>query len=232
LSPPWRVEEHWGKVAHLHATSAALLGPDAVDIPGRRVRILHATDVGVVLGSGQPEADVDRARAGAAGFEVVRRRSGGGAVLVGPGRVVWIDVIVPRGDGLWEDDVGRAFWWLGDLWVHALASAGLACARAWRGGLRRSPWSRLVCFAGLGPGEVTIGARKVVGMAQRRTRQGALFQCALPVEWDPLPLLDVLALDERQRKLGAAELAAVALGVGVEAAAAAGAAFVAGLPGR
>ena len=217
-------------MAQLHARSASLLAPDGIDVLDRQVRLLHATDVGLVLGSGQPEADVDLARAGAAGFDVVRRRSGGGAVLVGPGRVVWIDVIVPRGDPLWEDDVGRAFWWLGDLWVSALAQAGLGCAEVWRDGLRRSPWSRLVCFAGLGPGEVTIGERKVVGMAQRRTRRGALFQCALPVSWDPAPLLDVLALDDRQRQLAVVELAEVALAVGSEVAAAAGAAFAAGLP--
>jgi lipoate-protein ligase A len=230
LSPPWRVEEEWGKVAQLHAGSAALLGPDATDAPARRVRLLHATDAGVVLGSSQPDADVDMARARAAGLDVVRRQSGGGAVLVAPGRVEWVDVIVPKGDGLWMDDVGRAFWWLGDLWVAALAGAGLGAARVWRGGLRRSAWSSRVCFAGLGPGEVTVEGRKVVGMAQRRTRRGALFQCALPVEWDPLPLLDVLALDEGQRRAAAAELAEVAIGVGAEAAAAAGAAFVAGLP--
>jgi lipoate-protein ligase A len=82
----------------------------------------------------------------------------------------------------------------------------------------------------LGPGEVTIENRKVVGMAQRRTRQGALFQCALPIVWDPVPLLDVLALSEQQRLHGSAELAEVAAGVGPDAAALAGRALVAGLP--
>jgi len=229
LSPPWRVEEKWGTVAELHAASAALLEPDAIDVVARRVRLLHATNVGLVLGSGQPDGDVDRVRADAAGFEVVRRRSGGGAVLVGRGRVVWIDVIVPKDDELWQDDVGRAFWWLGELWAEVLAGAGPA-AEVWRGGLRRSPWSSRVCFAGLGPGEVTVEQRKVVGMAQRRSRRGALFQCALSVEWDPVPLLDVLSLGERQRQLAAAELAEAAVGVGAEVAAAAGLAFVARLP--
>ncbi len=31
-------------------------------------------------------------------------------------------------------------------------------------------WSDVVCFAGVGPGEVTAGTAKVVGIAQRRTR--------------------------------------------------------------
>ena len=47
-------------------------------------------------------------------------------------------------------------------------------------------WSKLVCFAGLGPGEVTVAGAKVVGMGQRRTRAGALFQCAALLEWAPV----------------------------------------------
>ncbi len=151
-------------------------------------------------------------------------------MLVGPGQVLWIDVIVPRGDELWTDDVGQAFWWLGDLWVDALDRAGCCGAQVWRGGLQRRVWTRLVCFAALGPGEVTIANRKVVGMAQRRTRRGALFQCALPIVWDPVPLLDVLVLRDHQRRLAASELAGVAMGVGAEAASAARAILVDRLP--
>jgi lipoate-protein ligase A len=51
-----------------------------------------------------------------------------------------------------------------------------------------------VCFAGLGPGEVTIAGVKVVGMSQRRTRAGALFQCAALLAWDPARLVEVLGL--------------------------------------
>jgi lipoate-protein ligase A len=184
----------------------------------------------VVIGSGQPGTDIDEGRAARAGLEIVRRRSGGGAVLVGPNEVLWIDLIIPRDDPLWQDDVGRAFWWLGDLWSGALATAGRGRSEVWRGGLQQSPWSSRVCFAGLGPGEVTIDGRKVVGMAQRRTRRGALFQCALPISWDPVPLLDVLALSNQQRATGARQLAEVAEGLGEKDAAAAGAALVAGLP--
>ncbi|MDQ3757058.1 MAG: hypothetical protein M3394_04340, partial [Actinomycetota bacterium] len=54
--------------------------------------------------------------------------------------------------------------------------------------------SRQVCFAGLGPGEVSVGGRKVVGIAQRRTRFGALFQCAVHRTWDPAPLVARLGL--------------------------------------
>src|SRR5439155_265605 len=76
-------------------------------------------------------------RAGAE-VSVVRRRTGGGAVWVAPGDPVWVDVVVPAGDRLWDDDVGRAVWWLGDAWAAALADLGLAAAGVHRGPMVRS----------------------------------------------------------------------------------------------
>ena len=69
----------------------------------------------------------------------------------------------PRRRPLWHDDVGRATWWLGETWATALGALGVVAPDVHRGGIVTTPWSRLVCFAGLGPGEVTSGGRKVVG---------------------------------------------------------------------
>ncbi|MDP9404170.1 MAG: hypothetical protein M3P85_12785 [Actinomycetota bacterium] len=159
----------------------------------------------LVLGSTQPAADVDDGAVVAAGVDVARRRSGGGAVLVEPRRMVWADVVVPAGDPLWQPDVGRAFWWLGEVWVAALASLGVAGASVHRGPLVPSRWSPMVCFAGLGPGEVCAGGGKVVGIAQRRVREGALFQCAVPLAWDPAAIPTLLALDAGARAALAAD---------------------------
>jgi lipoate---protein ligase len=148
-----------------------------------------------VLGSTQSIERIDVERATGRGLDVVRRRSGGGAVAVGPGDQIWVEVTVPRGDPLWDDDVGRAAWWLGDAWREALQSIGVCDLAAHRGGLIRNEWSDDICFAGLGPGEVTAGGRKIVGLAQRRTRDGSRFQCAVPVSWRPEAWLDVLGFD-------------------------------------
>ncbi len=69
-----------------------------------------------------------------------------------------------------------------------------------------------MCFAGLGPGEVTVEGRKVVGLSQRRIREAVLFQCCAALRWEPERLLDLLALDDGERARGAAELAGVAAG--------------------
>ena len=174
------------------------------------VWVVEATEVAVVIGSTQPESVV------APGVNAVRRRSGGGAVLVEPGALVWVDVLVPAGDRLWEHDVGRAFAWLGRAWVAALADAGVAGAEVHEGPLVTNGWSELVCFAGLGPGEVTVDGAKVVGMCQRRTRAGALFQCAALIDWQPRRMLDHLALDDDERERGRQELAAAARGLDLD----------------
>ncbi len=174
----------------------------------RRVEVLVPTVPALVLGSTQPTDDVD-----AGALEVVRRRSGGGAVLVTPDDPLWVDVDLPAGDPLWDDDVGRSFRWLGDAWAGALAAVGVA-ADVHRGPFVPGPWGRVVCFAGRGPGEVFVEGAKVVGLAQRRTRAGARFQCAVPSRWDPGPLVDAL-VPPPERERGRSELASVARGVAV-----------------
>jgi lipoate-protein ligase A len=171
----------------VRGTAAEVHGRPVPDSITRTARIVEVTSPALVLGSTQPaveERDVP----------VVRRRSGGGAVLVGPGELLWVDVLLPAGDPLWEDDVGRSFHWLGQAWVDALGAVGVD--GSWhRGAMVCTPWCRQVCFAGIGPGEVTVDGRKVVGLAQRRTRAGALFQCAALLKWDPDEMARLLDLD-------------------------------------
>ena len=169
------------------------------------VSFLAVSSPVLVLGSTQPVEDVDLARARADGVDVLRRRSGGGAVLLRPGEVLWADVFVPAGDRLWDADVGRAAHWLGQAWAAALSSLGLD--PEWhRGGSVRTEWSAKLCFAGIGPGEVTVGGRKVVGISQRRTRAGARFQCAALLESDPAAAAALLDLGARERERAARHL--------------------------
>ncbi len=183
--PDWSVSTWRAPAADLHAL--------ALPAEGRHVWLLEAVRPALVLGSTQSDADADAAACASAGVEVARRRSGGGAVLVGSDECVWIDVLVPRGDPLWRDDVGRAGWWLGDAWAAAMATVGVDGCRVHRGGMVPSEWSKVVCFAGLGPGEVVdAGGAKVVGVSQRRTRAMARFQCAVPLRWDPARLSGLL----------------------------------------
>ncbi len=113
--------------------------------------------------------------------------------------------------------MGRAFVWLGRAWARALAAVGVVGATVHEGASRPpTAWSAAVCFAGLGPGEVTVDGAKVVGISQRRRRDGALFQCGALVRWAPGPLLDLLVLDDDQRTSAGEGLGGIAAGTGVE----------------
>jgi lipoate-protein ligase A len=126
---------------------------------------------------------------------------------------VWLDVWLPRHDALWDDDVLRSSWWLGETWVRALEDLGAPPLVVHRGGAARTEWSDVVCFAGLGPGEVTAGTAKVVGVAQRRTRDGARLHSMAPLAWDPAPLVDLLAIDDEEARRASVALEGVATGV-------------------
>ncbi len=182
----WAVERWRGTAGEFHGR----------EIPERVERSVWVFDVdrpALVLGSTQPLDHVDHEACAAAGVDVVRRRSGGGAVLLEPDRTLWVDVVLPAGDPEWLDDVGAATWWLGDVWAAALRALGVAHAEVHRGPLVTNAWSRQVCFAGIGPGEVTVGSAKAVGISQRRTRTAARFQTALVLEWAPDTLVPLLA---------------------------------------
>lgn len=206
MSGDWVLLERSGDVARL---VGELPDVDDVTLSGRRIVCpTRPTDRAIVLGSSQDAALVDAVRASGAGSAVVRRRSGGGAVYVEPGAQVWIDVFVPAGDPLLVADVGRSAWWLGELWADACAhvtGAGRGAYTVHRGGLVASPWSRVACFAGLGPGEVTVGGRKLVGISQRRDRRGAwLHSMALArLDADGFARQLALAPDDRAGLAGA-----------------------------
>lgn len=149
-------------------------------VSAANVETLEITRPAVVLGSTQSFDVVDVSRASELGFDVVRRRSGGGVVILRPGDHAWVDVTVPRDHHLWSDDVERASWWLGEVWCDVLRDLDPAGEwRVWRDKLVASAPERVVCFASVGPGEVVRNDRKVVGVSQRRTKDAARFQCTL-----------------------------------------------------
>lgn len=208
MSGSWPVERLRGSAGALHDRP---LGPDV----SRRVLVLEVERPALVIGSTQRESDADVLAMGAFDVELARRRSGGGAVLLVPGQTLWIDVELPRVDPLWDDDVTRSFQWLGVSWLLALAELG-AHAEVHTGGAWETPWSRKVCFGGLGPGELTVGGKKLVGISQRRTRGGARFQCVIHRRWDPVPLLGLLDLHHGERAAALCDLALVGAGLDVE----------------
>ena len=101
-----RVVLHRATVAELHGLVpfADDAGADPAGTTGDvEVWWCDPTDAAVALGSRQRPEMLDPDACARAGLGVVRRRSGGGAVIVRPGEMCWIDLIVPH--GVAPDDV-------------------------------------------------------------------------------------------------------------------------------
>ncbi|MGB0114728.1 MAG: hypothetical protein WBP59_16030 [Ilumatobacteraceae bacterium] len=159
-----------------------------------------ATAPALVLGSTQRDEIVDADACARAGVDVVRRRSGGGAVLLVPGEVQWIDVIVPRDTQGWAADIHTPMTWLGahlaDVLVDDLG-IDRARVRVHAGPMVTTEWSSTVCFDGLGAGEVLLDGAKLIGISQRRTRDAARLQCCWYSHHDPVALPSLLAAEAR-----------------------------------
>jgi lipoate---protein ligase len=196
------------------------LGPDALapaEAVARPLRLLEELAPGaapvlswstvrapaLVLGRSGRVPAVDRAACAAAGVEVLARRSGGGPVLWDAGLLA-LDVVLPRGHLLAEDDVVQAYRWVGEALAGALRALGVgdvavvapAAARAARAGAGPAA---AVCFGGLSPYEVTAGGRKVVGLSQARRAAGTLLQAGIALRLDAEGLAGLLAMDPAAR---------------------------------
>jgi hypothetical protein len=125
-----------------------------------------------------------------------------------------MDAWVPRDDPLWVHDVSRAAEWAGAWWTAALESLGGRAFEVHTGRSVPGELGELVCFAGRGPGEVLHSGRKVVGLSQWRSREGALFSCCAYDRWDPAGLMTLIDIDDTARASVVSDLRGAALGVG------------------
>ena len=178
----------WGR----HDWTGTAADFHAMELPAERALWwCQVQDPTVILGSTQTVDDVDQNIAVESGLLVSRRRSGGGAVFVHPTDSVWVDITISRNDPLWKDDVVQSMLWLGDLFVAALSS--WVQAQVYRDSFSTGVDGRVVCFASSSPGEVFVGTNKLVGISQRRSRDGARFQCVLYRQWQPTEWSHILA---------------------------------------
>lgn len=177
----------------------AFHGRDVPIGPAPQIWLNTITEAALVLGSTQRDLSiVDQAACDAAGVDVVRRRSGGGAVLLLPGEATWLDIIIPVGGPGWADDVHRPMVWFGRLVAAALSEVNPSFGVVSHdGGLVSTDFSRLLCFDGIGPGEVILDGRKLVGISQRRARGVARLQCCWYQRYDPAELVALLAAEVR-----------------------------------
>jgi lipoate-protein ligase A len=132
---------------------------------------------GVVLGCSKRPTEEMRAYSGKIDVDLVQRRTGGGAVLVGP----WMmsaSILLPLHHPLANLNIHETYRWFGESHAVALRSFGLESEviKSNKDPLvsadKKLDWA---CFGGRCTGELIVNNRKVVGLAQLRSKRGILL---------------------------------------------------------
>ncbi|WP_322799872.1 lipoate--protein ligase family protein [Thermoflexus sp.] len=135
------------------------------------------------LGRRQPVDEVDLTRCRMDGVEVVRRPTGGRAILHA-GELTY-SLVFPETDPRAAGGVLETFRRFAEAFVQALRDLGISGVAL---APRLDPAARgdgFVCFETPTDYEVTIGGRKIMGSAQWRHRGVVLQHGSLPLEGDP-----------------------------------------------
>jgi lipoate-protein ligase A len=148
----------------------------------------------VTIGCGQPIADIDLEYCTAAGLPVLRRLSGGTAVLHEPAQLAFM-MVLPPAHPLVHGDVVESYAPVSRALLRALSYLGIqaealppAAARA----LPADPLGRAACFGALAPYEIVWQGKKLIGHAQVRRRSAVLLGGTLLLAFDPAALARVL----------------------------------------
>lgn len=188
----------WGEMpADLQLADGLALAAGAAETGVPTLRWSSIRPAALVLGVSQQLHQINRAACADAGLAVYRRASGGGAVLCDE-TLLMLDLALPREHPLCLSDVTASYQWLGTAWSVTLGALGvdaqLVAIDAARAATRAlDPLMKRVCFAGISPYEVVAAQRKIVGLAQLRSRNSVLFQAALYLRWQPRRTADLVA---------------------------------------
>jgi lipoate-protein ligase A len=154
----------------------------------RLVRFFGWSPPAVSLGYNQPASDLDLESCARAGFEVVRRPTGGRAVVHRD--EFTYSVIAPESDPLASGGVMESYRRIAAGLLAGLELLGVAAEMS-RSALPENPArGAALCFAAAGRYEITAGGRKLIGSAQRRMNGVMIQQGSLLLSCDQnLPLL-------------------------------------------
>jgi lipoate-protein ligase A len=150
------------------------------------------------LGFSQSARDVDREACSDRGWQIVRRPTGGQAIL-------HVDeftysVCAPQGEARVAGGIVESYGRLVAGLLAGLELLGLESARA-ESAHAQQEGSGPACFAGPARYEVTVDGRKLVGSAQSRRLGGVLQHGTLPLKGDIGRILDGLAFNDSGERL-------------------------------
>ena len=158
----------------------------------------------ISLGRHQPLAEIDLEAAAAHGYDIVRRTTGGRAILHVD--ELTYSVAAPKSEPRVEGGVMDAYLRLSNALVTGLHLLGVPADKA-GGDTKVSKDVSAACFEVPSAYEITVGGRKLMGSAQSRRAGYVLQHGSLPLFGDITRLIPVLSLPGPQRDLLTMQLA-------------------------
>lgn len=156
------------------------------------------------LGYAQPFADVDVTRLQARGWDVVRRPTGGRAILHTD--ELTYSVIGPADHPVLSGSVLESYNRLAQALLAAVRDLGLP-VEIKAESAQATPLTQAVCFEVPSTYEITVHGKKLIGSAQARRKEGVLQHGSLPLTGDLTRITQVLTFtDEAARERAAQRL--------------------------
>ncbi|MXY94550.1 MAG: lipoate--protein ligase family protein [Caldilineaceae bacterium SB0670_bin_27] len=192
-SPPWRLiieDSPRSGAANMAVDESIAEAAASGDVPPT-LRFYRWQSPTVSLGRFQKIADIDEARVAEQGYDLVRRATGGRAILHVD--ELTYSVAGPIAEPQMSGGVMDAYMRFSDALLSGLTSLGLSAENA---GARARAGRDLsaACFEMPSAYEITAGGRKLMGSAQSRREGYVLQHGSLPLWGDVTRLVEVLSL--------------------------------------
>ena len=196
---PWRLiinaptEGPWNM-----AVDEAILESTANKLQPTTLRLYSWTPYCISLGHAQPIADVDEKLLHEHGWQIVRRPTGGKAILHADELTYCI--CASKEDAHVQGSVLESYQHLSKGLIAAMQLINLDVASEPHKSASERITTKPICFEVPSDYEITLGGKKIIGSAQARKKDGVLQHGAIPLYGDITRITDVLAYaDEKAR---------------------------------
>jgi lipoate-protein ligase A len=155
------------------------------------------------LGFGQPYADVEMQALREHGWDVVRRITGGRAILHAD--ELTYAVVGGADEKLLQGGIRKSYMYVSEALMGALDRLGLRAQSIENPDGPGNGELSAICYEAPGAFEITVGGKKLIGSAQARRSSGVLQHGSLPLGGDIMRITRVLRFHDEQERASAAE---------------------------
>ncbi len=184
------------------AVDAAILSAIGRDEVPPTLRLYRWDPPCLSLGYSQPFSDLDQDQLRSRGWDVVRRPSGGRAIL--HTNELTYAVIGPKTDPRLKGGLMESYRRLSKALLESLIILGLPVQV--HSGKNPDSIKNPVCFENPSDFEITVEGKKIIGSAQARKKEGILQHGTLPLKGDLTRIIQVLKYSNSDQRDQAAKV--------------------------